>query len=126
MLDIWVSILTTLSHRPGCAGHYYNDVTRRGIVTEMEAPDLKLPLSLRASLREVAPRTRLLAIGSPTRWTRGFGLTGLEPATSSRATIRRCLFPGVALCWEIGLYKPISLLAVAHHCSALRLEWCQQ
>src|SRR5215217_9620746 len=117
MLDIWVSILTTLSHRPGCAGHYYNDVTRRGIVTEMEAPDLKLPLSLRASLREVAPRTRLLAIGSPTRWTRGFGLTGLEPATSSRATIRRCLFPGVPY---VGKSAYISRYFFARGCAPLQ------
>src|SRR5918993_4921979 len=36
MLDIRVSILTSLSHRPGFVRHYYNDVTRRGIVTEME------------------------------------------------------------------------------------------
>jgi DNA-directed RNA polymerase specialized sigma24 family protein len=31
-----VSILTSLSHRPGFVRHYYNDVTRQGIVTEME------------------------------------------------------------------------------------------
>src|ERR671911_2640513 len=36
MLDIRVSILTSLSHRPGFVRHYYNDVTRRGIVTEMD------------------------------------------------------------------------------------------
>jgi RNA polymerase sigma factor (sigma-70 family) len=36
MLDIRVSILTSLSHRPGFVRHYYNDVARRGIVTEME------------------------------------------------------------------------------------------
>src|SRR5215208_6086722 len=36
MLDIRVSILTSLSHRPGFVRHYYNDVTRRGIVTVME------------------------------------------------------------------------------------------
>jgi hypothetical protein len=29
-------MLTSLSHRPGFVGSYYNDVTRRGIVTEME------------------------------------------------------------------------------------------
>jgi RNA polymerase sigma factor (sigma-70 family) len=36
MLDIRVSILTSLSHRPGFVRYYYNDVARRGIVTEME------------------------------------------------------------------------------------------
>jgi hypothetical protein len=36
MLDIRVSILTSLSPRPGFVRHYYNDATRRGIVTEME------------------------------------------------------------------------------------------
>src|SRR5829696_7072154 len=36
MLDIRVSILTSLSHRPGFVRHYYNDVTPRRNVTEME------------------------------------------------------------------------------------------
>src|SRR5918994_2257439 len=39
MLDIRVSILTSLSHRPGFVRHYYNDVTRRRNVTEMEEHD---------------------------------------------------------------------------------------
>jgi len=36
---IRVSISTSLSHRPGLVRHYYNDVTRRGFVTEMEEHD---------------------------------------------------------------------------------------
>src|SRR5215204_4786824 len=36
MLNIRVSILTSLSHRPGFVRHYYNDVTPRRNVTEME------------------------------------------------------------------------------------------
>jgi hypothetical protein len=51
------------------------------------ALDLKLPLSLRASRREVAPRTRLWAIGSPTRWTRGFGLTGCSTIVVNEAQL---------------------------------------
>jgi hypothetical protein len=51
------------------------------------ALDLKLPLSLGASRREVAPRTRLWAIGSPTRWTRGFGLTGCSTIVVNEAQL---------------------------------------
>jgi len=42
------------------------------------------------------------------------------------ATIRRHLFLGVAVSCRIGLDKLISLLTVAHHCSVLRAEWCQE
>ena len=51
--------------------------------------------------------------------------TGLEPATSSRATIRQYLFPGVAVRCTIGLSKPISLLVLAQRFCVLRSEWCQ-
>src|SRR5918995_4222010 len=51
------------------------------------ALDLKLPLSLRASRSEVAPRTHPWAIGSPTRWTRGFGLTGCSTIVVNEAQL---------------------------------------
>jgi hypothetical protein len=51
------------------------------------ALDLKLPLSLGASRREVAARTRLWAIGSPTQWTRGFGLTGCSTIVVNEAQL---------------------------------------
>src|SRR5215211_8941779 len=51
--------------------------------------------------------------------------TEIEPATFSRATIRRPPFPGVALCCRIGSDKPTSLLAVARPFCVFRAEWCQ-
>ena len=47
------------------------------------------------------------------------------PATFC-ATIRRLLFPVVAVRCRIGLSKPISLLAVACCFCVLRSEWCQR
>jgi hypothetical protein len=51
---------------------------------------------------------------------------GLEPATFSRATFRRLLFPGVAERCKIGLSKPVYLLVVAQRFCVYRSEWCQQ
>jgi hypothetical protein len=51
-------------------------------------------------------------------------LTGLEPATFSRATIRRHLLPRVAARCRISLSKRISLLAFACCCCILRARWC--
>ena len=42
------------------------------------------------------------------------------------ATIRRHRLPRVATGCKIGLSKPISLLAVARRCCALRPGWCQE
>src|SRR5215213_3853683 len=50
---------------------------------------------------------------------------GLEPATFG-VTIRRHRLPRVAEGCNTGLSKPISLLAVAHRCCALRSGWCQK
>jgi hypothetical protein len=50
---------------------------------------------------------------------------GLEPAPSG-ATIRRLLFPGVAVCCRIGLDKLISLLVVARCFCVLCAQWCQK
>ena len=52
--------------------------------------------------------------------------TGLEPATFSRVTIRRLLFPGVAVRCRIRLRKPIYLLTIAQFIWVLRAEWCQR
>ena len=46
------------------------------------------------------------------------------PATFG-ATIRRHLFPGVAVRCRIGLDKRISLLVVARCFWVVRAEWCQ-
>jgi hypothetical protein len=50
---------------------------------------------------------------------------GARTRDLSRATIRRLLLPGVAVCCRIGLEKPISLHEIAHCFCALCAEWCQ-
>jgi hypothetical protein len=52
-------------------------------------------------------------------------ISGTRPSAIG-ATIRRHLFLGVVVGCRIGLDKLISLLTVAHHCSVLRAEWCQE
>jgi hypothetical protein len=77
------------------------------------------------------PLPHLTRCGTPPFWLTyaGYGRvrpTGLKPATFSRATIRRHLFPGVAVRCRIGVSKPFSLLAVAPSFCVLRAEWCQR